>query len=60
MMETSGLYTCLVTGGDIPFKEDSATRNIKVAGTYKGPLQVLVSLIAKQTTGKILHYSLIF
>ena len=32
VMETSGLYTCLVTGGDIPFKEDSNTKTIKVAG----------------------------
>ena len=31
-METSGLYTCLVTGGDIPFREDSNTKTVTVAG----------------------------
>ena len=34
VMETSGLYTCLVTGGDNPFKEDSNTKTVKVAGWY--------------------------
>ena len=30
-METSGLYTCLVTGGDIPFLEDSDSKTVMVA-----------------------------
>ena len=34
-MGTSGLFTCLITGGDIPFKEDSDTKTVQVAGKTK-------------------------
>ena len=30
-MSASGLYTCLVTGGDIPFLEDSDSKTVMVA-----------------------------
>ena len=30
-LSASGLYTCLVTGGDIPFLEDSDTKTVMVA-----------------------------
>ena len=30
-MLSSGLFTCLVTGGDIPFQEDYNTKQVTVA-----------------------------
>ena len=33
-LSTSGLYTCLVTGGDIPFLEDSDTKTVMVASEW--------------------------
>lgn len=36
-MGTSGLFTCLITGGDIPFKEDSDTKTIQVAVPPSSP-----------------------
>ena len=29
---TSGSFTCVVTGGDIPFQEDYDTKDVTVAG----------------------------
>ena len=33
-MSASGLYTCLVTGGDIPFLEDSDSKTVMVASKF--------------------------
>ena len=39
---TSGYFMCMVTGGDIPFKEDYDTKHVTVAGEENNEKDILL------------------